>query len=124
MSNPTPLQSFLGGVGLAIPIQFQLVLNGSVFGISGFLRDAVRGKMEALASVSGFLLGGIVIGAMEGIGPDIGSIGLRYIAVSGLLVGIGTKASGFYIYIFFRCHNSHHPDVLWLYFRVSIGHIT
>ena len=93
MSNPTPLQSLLGGVGLAIPIQFHLVLNGSVLGISGFVHNAVLGRKEALASVAGFLMGGAIIGVLEGIGPGKGSAALARIGFSGLLVGIGTKVA-------------------------------
>jgi len=91
MSNPTPLQSFLGGVGLVIPVHFLLTLNGSVFGISGFLHNAVRGRREALTSVAGFLLGGAIIGVVEGIGPETISAELPRIALSGLLVGVGTR---------------------------------
>jgi len=83
----------LGGVGLVIPVQFLLVLNGSVFGISGFLHDAVRGGKEALTSVAGFLLGGAIVGAMEGVAPPTVPTGLFRIVYSGLLVGIGTKMS-------------------------------
>ena len=96
MSQPTPLQSFLGGVGLAVPVQFLLVLNGSVFGISGFLHGAVRSGKEALTSVAGFLLGGAIVGAVEGVGPRTVSIGLFRIVFSGLLVGVGTKVCDFF----------------------------
>lgn len=93
MPNSTPVQSFLGGMGLAIPVHFQLVLNGSVIGISGFIHNAVRGRKEAMASIAGLLMGGAMVAAVEGIGPDLGSADLRYIAFSGLLVGVGTKLS-------------------------------
>jgi uncharacterized protein len=123
MSNPTPLQSFLGGMGLAIPVHFQLVLNGSVLGISGFLHNAVRGRKEALTSVAGFLMGGAIIGAVEGIGPDTGSAGLSHIAFSGLLVGIGTKVADFsFPLTTSHSRNFYHTVVRWLYFRVSTEH--
>jgi hypothetical protein len=96
MSHPTPLQSFLGGVGLTVPIQFLLTLNGKVFGISGFFHNAVRGETEALTSVAGLLLGGAIIGAVEGVGPPKMSVGLAQIALSGLLVGVGTKVRNLY----------------------------
>lgn len=95
MSSPAPLQSFLGGIALALPVQFLLTLNGSVLGISGFLHGAMRGKKEALFSVAGFLLAGVAIGAVEGTGPEIISASLPRIAISGLLVGIGTRVSQF-----------------------------
>ena len=91
MSNPAPLQAFLGGIGLAIPVHFLLTLNGSIFGISGFIHGAVRGGKEAFTSVVGFLLGGVIIGAIEGAGPETISVRLPQIALSGLLVGIGSK---------------------------------
>lgn len=91
MSHPTPLQSFLGGIALTVPIQFLLTLNGDVFGISGFLHNAVRRDKEGLTSVAGLLLGGAIIGAVEGVGPQKMSVGLPWIALSGLLVGVGTK---------------------------------
>jgi uncharacterized protein len=120
MSKPTPLQSFLGGVGLVIPVQFLLVLNGSVFGISGFLHDAVRGGKEALTSVAGFLLGGAIVGAMEGVAPPTVPTGLFRIVYSGLLVGIGTKVRRLILLpkdLHFHSRGS--TDVFWLYLRVS-----
>jgi len=120
MSRPTPLQSFLGGVGLVAPVQFLLVLNGSVFGISGFLHNTVRGGKEALASVAGFLLGGAIIGAVEGVGPKTVPTGFFQIVYSGLLVGIGTKVRAFLLLSKrLQFHTRGSTDVLWLYLRVS-----
>jgi len=120
MSKPTPLQSFLGGVGLVAPVQFLLVLNGSVFGISGFLHDAIRGGKEALSSVAGFLLGGAIIGAVEGVAPQTVPTGLFRIVYSGLLVGIGTKVCAYPLFsIHLHFHSRGSTDVLWLYLRVS-----
>jgi uncharacterized protein len=96
MSKATPLQSFVGGVGLAIPIQFRLVLNGSILGISGLLHGAVRGGSDALASVAGFLMSGAIVGLVEGAGPETISVGLPRVAFAGLLVGIGTKVRDFF----------------------------
>lgn len=93
MSAPTPIQSFLGGVGLALHAQLLLFLNGTVLGISGFLHRGVRGEKEALLSVAGFLAGGLVIGLVEGesTGPNHPTSVSR-IVLSGFLVGVGTKA--------------------------------
>jgi len=44
-----------------------------------------------LNSIAGLLLGGAIIGAVEGVGPAKVSAGLAQIAVPGLSVGIGTK---------------------------------
>jgi len=90
-SSPTPLQSFLGGVGLALPVHVLLVMNGNIFGISGFLHRAVRGGKEAAAAVAGLFLGGISVGLVEGVGPNTVAAGLPRVLLSGLLVGVGTK---------------------------------
>jgi hypothetical protein len=48
MSLPgsTPLQSFLGGVRAAFPVNALLSFNNDTFGISGFIHDAARGRLE------------------------------------------------------------------------------
>ena len=123
MSSPTPVQSFLGGIGIVVPIQFLLTLNGSVFGISGFLHSAVQGGLEPLTSVAGLLVGGIIIGAVERTGPQTISAGLLQIAFSGLLVGIGSKVwdSPFLPTIAHFCFG--HTAVRWLYLWVSTGYV-
>nr|GAT53269.1 predicted protein [Mycena chlorophos] len=85
MANP-----FLGGLAMSAPVHSLLLLNGSVFGISGFLHRASRSP-EAVASTAGLFLGGIVVGLVEGTGPSIERISLPFLLGSGLLVGIGTK---------------------------------
>lgn len=91
MSSPTPLQSFLGGLGLPLPVHALLLLNGNVFGISGFLHRGIRGEKEGLVAVSGLLLGGAFVGLLEGSGPGAFSVGLPQVLLSGLLVGLGSK---------------------------------
>lgn len=91
MSTPRPLQSFLGGVGLSLPVHALLLLNGSVFGISGFLHRAVRGSKEAIASAAGLLLGGMFVGLTERAGPQPFPLPFPHVILSGLLVGVGTK---------------------------------
>ncbi|KAJ7063403.1 hypothetical protein C8F01DRAFT_1132881 [Mycena amicta] len=85
------LHSFLGGVGLSIPVHTLLLLNGNVFGISGFLHCAFRGSKEAIASTAGLFLGGVVTGILDGAGPYIGTVSSFSLVVSGLLVGVGSK---------------------------------
>ena len=89
--GPTPLQSFLGGVGLALPAQALLSLNSETFGISGFIHGAARGNLEDAVSVLGLISGGFVVAAIEGTGPTIGEPALLPLALSGLLVGVGAK---------------------------------
>ncbi|KAJ4497977.1 hypothetical protein C8R41DRAFT_820422 [Lentinula lateritia] len=93
MSTPTPLASFLGGFGLALPVHSLLVLNGSVFGISGFVHRAVRGNKEGLIATAGLIIGGIIIGTIEGRGPETSISPLPSLLLSGFLVGLGTKLS-------------------------------
>ncbi|KAJ3895673.1 hypothetical protein GG344DRAFT_85733 [Lentinula edodes] len=93
MSTPTPLASFLGGFGLALPVHSLLVLNGSVFGISGFVHRAVRGNKEGLIATAGLIIGGIIIGTIEGRGPETSFSPLPSLLLSGFLVGLGTKLS-------------------------------
>lgn len=97
MSTPTPLQSLIGGVGLALPVHSLLLLNSSVLGISGFLHGAIRGDRDAMVSVIGLLAGGMVIAMVEGAAqPAVVAPDLQRIILSGFLVGVGTKVcSGF-----------------------------
>lgn len=93
MSSPTPLQSFLGGLGLTLPVHALMLLNGNVFGISGFFHRAVRGGKEAIVAVAGLVLGGVFVGIIEGSGPEPFTLGLSQVLLSGFLVGLGSKVS-------------------------------
>ncbi|KZW04406.1 DUF395-domain-containing protein [Exidia glandulosa HHB12029] len=90
-STPSALPSFLGGAGLALSAHSLLALNGSVFGISGFVHRAARGSHEGIAAVLAFLLGGFVVGKLDGPGPAFVDRSFGNIALSGFLVGLGTK---------------------------------
>ncbi|KAJ7632739.1 hypothetical protein FB45DRAFT_913322 [Roridomyces roridus] len=91
MSTPSPISSFLGGLGLPFATHALTLLNGSVFGISGFLHRAARGNKEAMAGVAGLIIGGLVVGLTEGAGPRVFPMSYLRIILSGLLVGVGTK---------------------------------
>ncbi|KAF9014011.1 hypothetical protein BDQ17DRAFT_1341905 [Cyathus striatus] len=90
-SSPTPLQSFLGGLTIPLPVHALMLLNGNVFGISGYVHRAVRGSVEALMGVTGLVLGGVAVGMLEGTGPSVSPLGLSQIILSGFLVGLGSK---------------------------------
>lgn len=94
MSNPVPLRAFVGGVGIALASYDLLLLNGSVFGISGFIHRCYHGAVEPVFSVGGLVIGGVAIGALGStVPPSILTIvnGAPIIAASGFLVGLGTK---------------------------------
>ncbi|KAJ3775428.1 hypothetical protein FB446DRAFT_763412 [Lentinula raphanica] len=93
MSTPTPLTSVLGGIGLSLPVYSLMILNGNVFGISGFVHRAVRGNKEAMIATIGLITGGVIVGAIEGKGPETSSLSLPGLLLSGFLVGLGTKLS-------------------------------
>jgi len=91
MSSPTPLQSFLGGLGLAMPVYALLLLNGTVFGISGFLHRAVLGGKEGITAVAGLVFGGGLVGIVEGGGVNTFTMSFPQVVLSGFLVGLGSK---------------------------------
>ncbi|KAL0946642.1 hypothetical protein HGRIS_012837 [Hohenbuehelia grisea] len=89
----TPVQSFVGGLGLALSVHSLLVLNGRTFGVSGFIHSAATGDDEGMSAVAGLLAGGMVIGLLEGSGPEAFTGGVSKAILSGMLIGIGTKLS-------------------------------
>jgi len=89
--GPTPLQSFLGGIGLALPVHILLYHNNSTFGISGFINGAARGNLEDILSVLGLISGGILVGAIEGQKPTLSVAPPLPLMLSGLLIGVGSK---------------------------------
>ncbi|TFK76308.1 hypothetical protein BDN72DRAFT_830863 [Pluteus cervinus] len=91
MSAPRPLQSFLGGLSLPVPIHALLVLNGSIFGVSGFIHRAIFGNKEALAGLAGMILGGIYVGLQERPNPLFVTTSIPQLLLSGFLVGLGSK---------------------------------
>jgi uncharacterized membrane protein YedE/YeeE len=68
-----------------------LLLNGKIAGISGILDNAVRGVIGARGWRLAFLIGLVVPAAILGLGPIKFARGLPLLAVSGLLVGFGTR---------------------------------
>ena len=92
MSHPTPVQSFLGGLGVPIPVHILTLLNGNVFGISGMIHRAVKGNVEGAAGVVGLILGGMLVAGIDGQAPtSLASLPICHTAFAGFLVGLGTK---------------------------------
>lgn len=91
MSHSTPIQSFLGGLCIPIPVHALLLLNGSVFGVSGFVHRAMRGNPEALSGAVGLILGGVFVAMLESTSLPPLLLPLPKVLLSGFLVGFGTK---------------------------------
>ncbi|KAJ3505359.1 hypothetical protein NLJ89_g7461 [Agrocybe chaxingu] len=91
MAHPTPLRSFLGGLGIPVAAHELLVLNGNVFGISGFVHRGIRGSIEGVAGVAGLVLSGAMVANLEGNGPAPLSLSLPKVLLSGFLVGLARK---------------------------------
>jgi hypothetical protein len=100
----SPLQGLLGGVSIAFSVSLLLLVNGSTFGVSGFLHRSVRkdGSWEDRLAVLGLLLGGICVGVAEktyGGATDqsttimLGQGTLLRAALAGFLAGIGSRVS-------------------------------
>jgi len=91
MSHSTPIQSFLGGLNIPIPVHALLLLNGSVLGVSGFLHRAMRGSPEDLSGAAGLILGGVFVATLENTSVPPPLLPLPKVLLSGFLVGFGTK---------------------------------
>jgi uncharacterized protein len=91
MSHPTPLRSLLGGLSLPLPVHSLLLLNGNVFGISGFVHRGVTGSLEGAAGMIGLGLGGILVAMLDRAAPDALPLSLPQVVAAGFLVGLGTK---------------------------------
>jgi hypothetical protein len=111
MDSPTPLQSLIGGIGVAFPIHSLLLLNGAPFGISGFFHRGIRGDLESAAATIGLILGGVAVASVDGQGPELVRGGLSRVVAAGLLVGAGTKVTFVLIVTLFL---SSHAQFSWV----------
>ncbi|KAJ2934939.1 hypothetical protein H1R20_g2173, partial [Candolleomyces eurysporus] len=93
VENVSCSESFLGGLTIPIPVHALTLLNGNVFGISGFCHRAVKGNVEGVAGAAGLVLGGSLIALIDGKAPAALALPLAQVAASGFLVGLGTKLS-------------------------------
>lgn len=85
------LHSLAGGFTIPVAAHSLLLLNGDIFGISGFVHRAVRGHGQDVVSLLGLILGGVVVARLESKGPSPLSLSPRQILLSGFLVGLGSK---------------------------------
>jgi len=84
-------QSLLGGMLIGAGAAVLLLLNGRIAGISGILDSTVRGAFGAQAWRLAFLAGLVLPAAIFGLGSIDFARGISILAVSGLLVGVGTR---------------------------------
>ena len=88
----TALQSFAGGLLIGGSAALLILRNGSVAGISGITADALSGILGPQGWRVAFLLGLVVPAlAIGGADPAWLTASTPLLAVSGLLVGIGTR---------------------------------
>lgn len=98
-----PLQGLLGGVSIALSVSLFLLVNGSTFGVSGFLHRSFRknGSWEDRLVVLGLLISGIFVGVIAESRQTASAVSLLEqgtvlrAAISGLLTGIGSRVSIF-----------------------------
>ncbi len=96
MHDFTPLRGAVGGVLIAISLAIMLVGSGRIAGLSGIVAGVLRGpdRNWRLAFVAGMLAVGA---AFELAAPSTFDAGARVpmwlVAISGALVGIGTRLS-------------------------------
>ena len=99
MTEFTPIASSIGGVLIGLASALMLVFNGRIAGISGIVGGLFGSRAAAqpwrLAFLVGLLGGGL--GAFSVMPEAFGSgspTALPWVAVAGLLVGIGTRTGG------------------------------
>jgi len=84
-------KGFVGGMLIGAGAAALLLFNGKVAGISGIFENAVQGLLGPGAWRLAFLLGLVLPAAVFGLGRIEFAQGLPLLAISGLLVGFGTR---------------------------------
>jgi uncharacterized membrane protein YedE/YeeE len=80
-----------GGILIGTGAAALLLLNGKVAGISGIVGNLIRGAFGVRGWRIAFLFGLMLPGAVLGLGQIDFAQGLPVLALSGLLVGFGTR---------------------------------
>ncbi len=91
MSEADLARAFGGGVLIGAGASVLLLLNGQIAGVSGILGKVIRGGMGDQGWRIAFLLGLIAPVLIAGPGPAQLPATLTLSAVSGVLVGFGTR---------------------------------
>jgi uncharacterized membrane protein YedE/YeeE len=87
-------KALFGGMLIGAGAAMLLLLNGKIAGVSGIFENAVRGAFGAEGWRIAFLVGLLLPAAVLGLGPIEFAQGLSLLALSGLLVGFGTRLAG------------------------------
>jgi uncharacterized membrane protein YedE/YeeE len=84
-------KALAGGMLIGAGAAILLLLNAKIAGISGILGNTIRGVFGAKGWRIAFLLGLVLPAAVLGLGKIEFAQGLPMLALSGLLVGFGTR---------------------------------
>jgi uncharacterized membrane protein YedE/YeeE len=84
-------KALAGGILIGAGSAMLLLLNGKIAGISGILGNTIRGVFGAKGWRVAFLVGLVLPAAVLGLGRIEFAQGLPVLALSGLLVGFGTR---------------------------------
>lgn len=85
------IHSLLGGILIGSGVGLLLLRNGSVAGISGITAEVASGALGAGGWRLAFLIGLLVPAAVIGLDRSSLSADLPLLALSGVLVGFGTR---------------------------------
>jgi uncharacterized membrane protein YedE/YeeE len=94
MAVANGLNSLLGGLLIGAGVAVLLLANGRLAGISGIAANVLRGRPGVQAADLAFLLGLLLPAALFGLGETTIAGGLPLLALSGLLVGVGSQMGG------------------------------
>lgn len=98
MTDFTPVQSLLGGALIGLSAVLLMALHGRIAGMTGILSGLLPGTADRgwrLAFLAGAILAPLLITTLGGAAvPFAAETPLAWIAVSGLLVGIGVTFGG------------------------------
>jgi len=94
----TPVQALVGGALIATSLAIMLIATGRIAGLSGIFAGFIAGRRGDWAWRAWFITGMLIVGvAFELARPETFDHGARVplwlVAASGVLVGLGTRAS-------------------------------
>lgn len=98
MHDFTPVQALAGGALIATSLAIMLIATGRIAGLSGIFAGFIAGRRGDWAWRAWFIAGMMIVGiAFAAARPSTFDSGARIplwlVAVSGVVVGIGTRAS-------------------------------